>query len=285
MPQLTANGLEFHVQTLGDPGDPPVVLIHGLLTGSVASWYFGLAPALSPDHRVFLYDQRGHGRSERPPSGYTLAELAADLDELTVPLGPCALVGHSYGGVVALRHAIDHTPRVTGVVLVDSFVPGGGDGAAPVVADAGMTGRWTGDDRPAASDRAREAGRRSRRHRATADELLLEGTSVLEDVRRDSVLDPVALARLPMPVLCAVGSDSPFRGDVEALVELLPAGRRVEVLPGGHALHVDAPGELARAVREFLDGLEATGAPGAPLGPGAPGAPLGSSHRNGAEHG
>jgi len=88
-------------------------------------------------------------------------------------------------------------------------------------------------------------------------ELLLGGPRYWGDLRRDSVLDPGALGRTAGCPPLRRGLGSPFRGDVEALVELLPAGRQVQVLPGGHALHLDAPEVLARAVREFLDGLDA----------------------------
>ena len=262
MPDVTVNHLRFNVQTLGDPSGAPVVMAHGMLTGNVASWYFGLAPVVARDHFVFLYDQRGHGRSERPASGYTLTQLADDMDRVTDGLGPCTVVGHSYGGVVALRHAIDRPDRVTSLVLVDSFVPtalttpstGDDPGLEMVTGSDGRPGdgrAWRPARRPSTPGAPASGGRR---HRARAEQALLEGTTVLQDLRDDSSLDPVGLAELDVPVLCAVGADSPFRGEVEALADRLPAERRhVHVLPGGPALHLDAPEPLADLVTGFLD--------------------------------
>ena len=260
MPGVTVNGLLFHVQTMGDPSAPPVVMAHGLLTGNAASWYFGLAPVVARSRYVFLYDQRGHGRSERPASGYTLTQLADDMDSLTCGLEPCTVVGHSYGGVVALRHALTRPERVTALVLVDSFVPvapSNGEDPGAIDLDAVRTSRLGGRRSVPGATPTTER----RRRRTTAEQELLGSTSVLHDLRSDSVLDPAGLADLQVPVLCAVGADSPFRGDVEALADLLPAGRRqVHVLPGGHALHLDAPEHLAELVTAFLDENERAGA-------------------------
>jgi pimeloyl-ACP methyl ester carboxylesterase len=257
-----------------------------MLSGSLASWYFGLAPVLAESHHVVLYDQRGHGLSERPLRGYTLTELAADLDAVTEGLGPCALVGHSFGGLVALRHALDHPDRVTGVVLVDSFIPAppadvgsrsglrSGSGAnGPRGADSSgidLEAMRTWElDRRRSSERTSSSGpsgssgppcssgpsgrRGRRRRRATGEQILLGGTTVLSDLRRDSQLDTTALAELGIPLLCTLGSVSPFRSEVESLARRLRSHQsRFAMLDGGHALHLDAPVALAEVVTKFL---------------------------------
>src|SRR5689334_20350545 len=114
MAQVGARGVSFHVQELGDgAGRPPVVMLHGLLLGSMASWYFTTAPVLAAGRRVMLFDLRGHGLSGRPKDGYDVATMAGDLGALVEARfgaadGPVDLVGHSYGALVALRFAIDH---------------------------------------------------------------------------------------------------------------------------------------------------------------------------------
>ena len=71
MPVSTRNGVRLHWQELGS--GPPLVMLHGLLVGSLATWYFTAAPALAARGHVVLYDLRGHGLSERAPSGYDVA--------------------------------------------------------------------------------------------------------------------------------------------------------------------------------------------------------------------
>ena len=96
-------------------------MLHGL-NDTLAAWYYTTAPVLAANHEVLLYDLRGHGRSERPGSGYSLAAQASDLDALLAELGTAAvtLVGFSYGALVALRFAIDYAPRVQRLILIEA---------------------------------------------------------------------------------------------------------------------------------------------------------------------
>lgn len=124
MPLVNANGIAHNAVELG--AGSPVVMLHGLLVGSSASWYFTSAPLLAQKHRLLLYDLRGHGRSAHAPSGYATRALARDLEALLAELGwnaPVALVGHSYGAVVALRYALAHPGRVSKLVLVEAPLP------------------------------------------------------------------------------------------------------------------------------------------------------------------
>jgi 3-oxoadipate enol-lactonase len=124
MPDIVANGVRLFYQQTGS--GPDVVLIHAV-TSNLAVWMFsGLPDVLAADFRVTLYDLRGHGASERPPGGYTSADMAEDFRALhaALELGPAYLVGHSFGGVVAMHAAVTAPELVAGVVLSDSFFPG-----------------------------------------------------------------------------------------------------------------------------------------------------------------
>src|SRR5262249_10199296 len=117
-------GVRFFYQQSGD--GPDVVLIHAV-TSNLAAWTFsGTVDALAGEFRVTLYDLRGHGRSDAPPAGYSSADMADDLRRLPqhLGLGPAFLVGHSFGGVVAMHAANLYPDRIRGVVLSDTFFPG-----------------------------------------------------------------------------------------------------------------------------------------------------------------
>src|SRR5215470_3923803 len=104
MPFANVNGIKFHFQRVGK--GPDVVMIHGL-AANLAFWYFRIIPFLMIDFCITAYDLRGHGKSEMSDSGYTSADMAADLDALLDHLGveKAHLVGHSFGGQVALHYA------------------------------------------------------------------------------------------------------------------------------------------------------------------------------------
>ncbi len=138
MPYVDLDGIRFHYQQTGplsqsaapkangQASRPDVVLVHAV-TSNLAVWLFSnIVDALANDFRVTLYDLRGHGMSDAPPSGYTSADMAGDLHKLHTALGlkPAYLVGHSYGAVIAMHTAVLYPEIVKGLVLSDPYFPG-----------------------------------------------------------------------------------------------------------------------------------------------------------------
>jgi pimeloyl-ACP methyl ester carboxylesterase len=102
------------------PGDgPSILLLHGLASSSHI-WDL-VAPRLAPRFRVVAYDQRGHGLSGKPPSGYGFDRLIADAVAVirTLELERPEVVGHSWGANVALQLAVDRPLLVSSGVLID----------------------------------------------------------------------------------------------------------------------------------------------------------------------
>lgn len=100
-------------------GEPAVLLLHGL--ASTSRIFDLLAPELSPEFRVAAYDQRGHGESAKPSSGYGFEDLAGDAEAVRrgLRLGRPVVLGHSWGANVALEHAVRYPRSVSGLVLLD----------------------------------------------------------------------------------------------------------------------------------------------------------------------
>jgi pimeloyl-ACP methyl ester carboxylesterase len=115
---VTANGLRFHYRDWGGRGQP-VVLLHGLAS-TARIWDF-VAPLLADAGRVIALDQRGHGGSDRSETGYSFAEVTADLVGVLDALGFArpVMVGHSWGASVAVSFAVAHPDRAVGIALVD----------------------------------------------------------------------------------------------------------------------------------------------------------------------
>jgi pimeloyl-ACP methyl ester carboxylesterase len=119
---VEAQGLRLHYEAWG-PADPRagVVLVHGL-GSSCHIWDF-VAPILAEQSlRIVALDQRGHGDSDQPDSGYDFGSVVADLRGFVDAVGlsePSVLVGHSWGASVVLHYAAAHPERTAGVVLVD----------------------------------------------------------------------------------------------------------------------------------------------------------------------
>jgi pimeloyl-ACP methyl ester carboxylesterase len=97
---------------------PSVLLLHGLSSNALV--WRRLAERL-PDRRVVALDQRAHGPSDRPPSGYGAEEIVADAAEAieVLGLGRPLVAGHSWGAAIALELAALHPDRVSGLVFVD----------------------------------------------------------------------------------------------------------------------------------------------------------------------
>lgn len=112
------NGLIFHYRDWGGSGRP-VVLLHGLASHS-GIWGL-VGPILAQDTRVLALDLRGHGDSCKPDYGYDFDTISADVRtfwqrfDISMPI----LIGHSWGGNVALHIGIAYPKQVAAVVMVD----------------------------------------------------------------------------------------------------------------------------------------------------------------------
>ncbi|HMC39434.1 MAG TPA: alpha/beta hydrolase [Acidimicrobiales bacterium] len=100
----------------------PILLVHGL--ASNARMWDGVAADLAErGHPVVAVDQRGHGLSSKPDTGYDFETLSRDLARLIAQLGwetgPPLVAGQSWGGNVVLDLSVRHPESVSGLVLVD----------------------------------------------------------------------------------------------------------------------------------------------------------------------
>jgi len=254
-----------------------IVFLHGILGSgrnlrSIARRYI----AERPDWNAWLLDLRGHGGSPKGTPNPSLEAVAADVVSLAKTASPpvVAIVGHSFGGKVALDSArLDGLPALEHVVVIDS-VPGGRE-------------RLTGDDNALAIVDLLESLPRGFASRSDFVEVMLaRGTtralaewlaqSVVQEagefrfnlnLREIRALIDDYLARDLWPVVehppdairvhLVIGQRSVAysKSDRERAAQIAASNHQVtvDVLPAGHWVHIDDPGGLLRLLLERID--------------------------------
>ena len=242
---ITSDAVELCVQTVGDPGDPAVLLIHGACA-SMVWWEDELCERIAAGGRfVIRYDQRDTGRSTSFPvglPGYAMSDLAADavgiLDALHIE--SAHVVGRSMSGGTALFLAVDHPDRVASVTFMSTTTAEDGL-PCPTTAFVDVVSDQTPDldDADAAVEHV------------TAAVLAYHGTSPLADEDHVRSLARVDVARTrdlaaSMTNHFAMEFDSPRNGDFGdvACPALVVHGALDPAFPveHGHALQAAIPG-------------------------------------------
>ena len=115
MSLITANNTKINYIEQGT-GDEAIVFVHGY-SGSLGDWRHTLE-LLPKEYHAHALDQRGHGQSEKPGS-YKLAEVVEDIYAFSreLGLGRFVYVGHSLGGKIGYRFALDHPEVLKAMVL------------------------------------------------------------------------------------------------------------------------------------------------------------------------
>ena len=119
--EATVNSARIYFELHGDDGSPGLVVLHGGPGIGDCRDHVRDLGVLQDEYRLLFYDSRGSGRSEDKPP-YTHEQWVDDLDELTRQVGMerFALLGQSYGGIVAQEYAVRHQDRLTHLILVDT---------------------------------------------------------------------------------------------------------------------------------------------------------------------
>jgi 3-oxoadipate enol-lactonase len=137
MARCRSNGIELWYE-LGGAGEP-VLFISGT-GGDLRVRPNVFDGPLAAVRRILAYDQRGLGRSAKPPGPYTMADYADDaaglLDALDWP--SVQVIGVSFGGMVAQEFALRHPERVTALVRACTSSGGAGGSSYPLHELAGL---------------------------------------------------------------------------------------------------------------------------------------------------
>ncbi len=261
---ILANGLR--IRTAAWPSDGyPAVFVHGLSSG----WQSWLPPLayLWPTLSVMAVDLRGHGDSDKPETGYTLTNYAADVWEAMGKMRlkrPPVLIGHSLGGAIVRRIAADHADALAAVVVEDSNL-WGEEQATPDQRRAHGEEWLRNVRRPLPEliqtemDRNpklsyREAMERATRITNTADGVFLsagEGVGLAAGEIYDDLLPRITCTFMLVRGLPELGGAVP---EVSAArhAALIPGATVVTIPDVGHSVHGQQPEAFSQAVLIFL---------------------------------
>jgi len=269
--ELEWRGARLHY-VVGGAGSP-LVLVHGL--GGIIENWCALAPALAERHRVLVPDLPGHGRSallSEVRNIDPLSDAALGLAEAEDIRG-AVWVGHSLGGVVALRAAVLLPDAVRGIVLAAAAGIGSASRAAHValaVLGATRPGRLIAPFRHEWAHS--RIGRRiafgwwgaadSDALEPDIAEAFLLGPSLHTDTRQaarallDS--DPRAeLDRVSCPCLCLWGASDNWVGPGDGMEYARRLRAPLRTIAGcGHLLIGERPDACLAAIEEFVDSLD-----------------------------
>jgi pimeloyl-ACP methyl ester carboxylesterase len=236
-----------------------VVFLHGVTD----SWR-SFEPVLAelPDGiRAFALTQRGHGDADRPETGYRPQDFASDVDAFmdALQLDQAVVVGHSMGGSVAQRMALDYPERLLGLVLAGALVAWQDQ---PDVADLiQYVGSELRDPvEPGFVAEFQQSTLAQPVPPAFFDTAVRESLKLPARVWRGAFLEGVAgadhtglLAGIRAPTLLLCGDRDTFaRSGQEALAEAIPGSRLVTYSRAGHALHWEEPGRFAADIAAFV---------------------------------
>lgn len=268
--ELEWHGTRLRYAVGGD--GPPLVLVHGL-GGTIENWR-ALAPPLAESHRVVVPDLPGHGHSAPLPEARNLDPLAeavlAVVDAEGV--GSAVWVGHSLGGVLALRAALLRPDAARGIVLAAAAGIGSASRAAEVtlaVLGTAKPGRLIAPYR-----RSWAQSRLGRRAAfgwwGVADpdalepeqaEAFLVGparhTDTTQAGRALLVSDPrTELDRVTCPCLCLWGASDNWVRLQDGMEYARRLRAPLRAIAGcGHLLIGERPDACLAAIRDFVDGL------------------------------
>lgn len=238
---------------------PPLLLIHGI--SSAGSVWNPIIRRLAREFTPIAIDQRGHGASDKPETGYLYDDYIGDLDGALDALGieHPLIMGHSLGGIVTLWWAARHPDRAAALVIEDSPLHSGED-YMPAFDEWLMLNAMPEEDlRAHYAEEYPEWPPELVVERAR----LMSGTArgVFAELRADSLahdgvdrIDEIAGIRSPVLLihgdLDTGGMVAPE--DVVAFGERLPNATAVRIPGGGHTLHRERPDDFLGVVLPFL---------------------------------
>jgi pimeloyl-ACP methyl ester carboxylesterase len=252
MPKLDRDGVNIQYEVHGS--GPPLLLTHGY--SSTSAMWQGQIEALSKQHKLILWDMRGHGQSDYPDdaAAYSEALTVGDMAALLDKAGAARAIigGLSLGGYMSLAFYRAHPERVRALLIIDTGPGFKKDEARDVW---NKRAHDTGDrfEREGLEGLKSASRERSSVVHRDASGLARAARGML--TQRDAgVIE--TLPRINVPSLVVVGADdTPFLAASDYMAAKIPGAKKVVIPAAGHAANIDQPQAFIDAVLPFLDSL------------------------------
>jgi 3-oxoadipate enol-lactonase len=263
MPYADNRGVKIYYDSYGE--GVPIVFLHPWTTNG-GIWYLQVFP-FARTNQVIVIDHRGHGRSDKPKSGYSIHEHAADviavLDATNV--AQAVFVGNSIGGMMVMQVNLDHPDRVIGNLILSS-----GTGLNEAMPPGALEAFQKDYEGTFGALLEGTVSAKSKRERPEILDVMraqyLVPTNFPKYVFDSAMADPNGvfgwnvkdrLSSIRKPTLVIAGEED--QGTTVAANRLLAdniPGAKLRVLKDvGHFYQLERPSEFNAALREFVAGL------------------------------
>jgi pimeloyl-ACP methyl ester carboxylesterase len=252
MAKLARDGVNIYYETHGE--GPVILLSHGY--SATAQMWRGQIEPLSKNHKLVLWDMRGHGQSDYPAdqAEYSEEKTVGDMLALLNHLGAkTAIVGGlSLGGYMSLAFNASHPERVRALLIIDT-----GPGYKNDMAREG----WNQNALKTATRYEKEglsalggasAERATAQHR-NAEGLSRAGRGMLTQ-KNARVIE--SLPGIKVPAIVVVGAkDTPFLAASDYMTAKIPGAEKAVIPDAGHAANIDNPAAFNAAITAFIANL------------------------------
>ncbi|HVF30641.1 MAG TPA: alpha/beta fold hydrolase [Pyrinomonadaceae bacterium] len=252
-------GLTMNYVEMGNAVGTPVILLHGITDSWVS--FREVLPAIGRNFKVYALDQRGHGDSDRPETGYAMKDFAADVAAFmdAKNIKKAIVVGHSMGSFVAMQTALDSPDRIERLVLIGTAPTANKPGTEDLVKAINSLS----DPVPAGFAREFVVSTSSPSVKADfVDALTAETMKLPARVWKSAIAGTLArdfttdLGRINLPVTIFWGAKETLfvRADQDAMLAGLKKSELIVYPNSAHAPHWEEPEKFAADLNKVLSG-------------------------------
>ncbi|MBO9128502.1 alpha/beta hydrolase [Bacillus sp. 165] len=237
--KIDIGGIELYYEFFGEKNANVTMVFDSGYGWDLTNWN-SIRNEISRFAKMFIYDRAGIGKSEKDDRPRHSRQNVENLRMLLQHAGvkpPYVLVGHSFGGANVRLFASKYPEEVAGVILLDSVHENQNKFMAPLF-----------------SDKVKEEYYGQFRFEASLNEF----EESLEQVRASKTLGN-------MPLLVVTGGDQPYHTleswtywteFQEELVKLSTNSKHIIVDDAGHAIHIDRPDAVIKAIKEMYEAVQ-----------------------------